>query len=509
MSRWLSILVATWLASLSACGSSGSASGYRGGGDGIPGTNIGGGGGSSNGPNEPVSTPYAPASDDLNPELQPLAPTEVFAQADSFCPGIDANVAPTLTLGVGDPLGMASAGRVRELLNAHRAPVPATVRTRDFLNYFHARGSANAPTLEVALEMRPRSVAGVAIPLQYELYAEVGAMSLTTRPDLGLVVLVDTSSATPPDALEQAKDLLRAIGKVVTPTDEVLVMTTDSSLPTWTVESTSAAASLGTIADGLTAGVGATASDALTRALAEAQGLGQPWRRVLFVSNGALGSEADITLVESAVTAASPVYVSVASVGEGEAVQDDFLGKLAHAGRGAYVHAAAPGEADRLMTNNFGELFGTGFEDVSIKLSLPWFLTVLDESSPPGSTAPQFLAPGAAMRFVTIVKACNVDLMTKLGSSNVTLSVGATDVASGALLNTSGTLTLAELQPTNGVKPHLELAVATKAFVAALKAPTSTRLADAETLLTPLASQDPDAKDMLSLLQMHPAYVSP
>jgi len=456
-----------------------------------------------------VTTPYAAADDDLQPELGQLAASEVFAQADTFCPGVDATVAPTLTLGVGDPSGMASAGRVRELLAAHRAPVPSSLRARDFLNYFHARGSSNAPGVEIAIEMRPRTVAGVTIPLQYELYVGVGASNLSPRPDLGLIVLVDTSSATPPDALEQAKDLLRALGKVVTPTDEVRVMTTDASQPVWSVDGTNAAASLAAIADGLEAGVGATASDALTRALAEAQVFGQPWRRVLFVSNGALGTPNDITAAANSVAATTPVYLSVASVGEAEAVHDDFLGQLAHAGRGAYVHAAAPGEADRLMTNNFGELFGTAFDDVSVKLSLPWFFSVLDESSPPGFDAPQYLAPGAAMRFPIIVKACNVDLLTKLGNSTITLSVAATDVTSGSLFTMSGGMTVAELQVASVGKPNLDLAMATKAFVAALKAPTPERLADAKSLLDPLASQDADASDMLSLLLMHPAYSSP
>jgi hypothetical protein len=508
MSR-LPLLVFVSALMVAGCGSAGSGDsgndewmGGSGGGSTTPG---GSGGLGGNVGNEPVNAPYVPADDDLQSGANKLAAAEVFAQAGTFCPNVDSTVAPSLTLGLGDPLTMASAGRVRELLNAHRTPVPSTLREGDFVNYFHPRTSTNTPMLEFVLEMRPRVVAGYTIPLQYELYAEVRATSVSPRPDLGLVVLVDTTSTTPPDALEQAKDVLRALGNVVTPADEIKVMTTDSTQPTWLVDTSSAAQSLSSIADGLNAGVGATAADALTRALAEAQSLAHPWRRVLFVSNGSLGTPGDLTVASEYAGYSPPVFVSVASVGDAEAARDDYLGQLAHQGRGAYVHAAAPGEADRLMTKHFGELFGIAYDNVSVQLSLPWFFSVLDESTPPGFAAPQYLAPGSSMRFLLLLKACNVDLLSKLGSSPITLSASSVDVASGAVLDQNASLTVAELQPTNAGKKNLERMLATKAFVAALKAPTAGRLGEAQSLLDPLAqAQDEDAQDMLQLLSMHP-----
>lgn len=497
---------------LPACTSSASgAIGGSGGSDTQPptlpgGAPSGGSGGALTGQLSSSPEPALDASQEPSSEVM-----DYTAVADTHCPGVDSAKQQRLRMSVGDGRSLATAERAKEALEQDRAPLPSEIRGEDFYNYFRDPSPAAAdPKASVTLQLRHRTVAGLKLPEQLDLLVQVDAARHETRPDLALTVLVDTGPAMPPDALDDARTLLRSLGKYVTPSDKVSVLTSDPNGAAFVVDTAQASAELDQAAALLSPSDTSDLSAALQRAYQWAQDPTHvgTWNRVLLVSNGYAGTPSDITSATAAATQNVPILLNVASVGPAESVADGLLRSLSTAGRGAYFHVSGPAEPDRLFSQRFDELFGVLFDDVHVEVVLPWFMSLTDEPVPTVADDVPYLAPGGSMRFLRQIHVCHQDLTKKLGTLKISASVtgkvpGAGSGAAGPIVESSRSV---QEMLTDTAPLALETYVATRAFVEALKGPTLSRLGYAEQLLVPLSQTNANsaAKEMLSLLQRHP-----
>jgi len=400
---------------------------------------------------------------------------------------------------------LASATRAREKIDGKLPPVSSSVRLEDHLSYFRPGAApALAPGMLTALAaLRPLEIGGTPIPGRYQLYVSVQAGPVKTRPKVSLTTLVDTSPSMAGEPLARARKALRALADGLAPGDHLTVMTTDSDV---LFDQALVDPSLDTqgLEEKLVLGAETTPGFPLESALEKAASLpGMPdWNRVVFISDGQ-GDPATLPLAKLEQAGKSGVRTSSVGVGGSFVVGDALLYRAAQAGRGRYAYLDHADEADRMLRARFNEVFGVAMDDVSVEVTLPWFLKSAETPGSAGTPAPQSLTPGGVLSFVFTLQACHTDVMMKYGGS-YELKVAAKFVdpelgIPGQLESIMKTSDYLKASSTG-----LDQLLATQAYVAAIKAPSQARFADALAELEPLKQPGNAFEEMWSLLTAYP-----
>ncbi|MBK7583926.1 MAG: VWA domain-containing protein [Myxococcales bacterium] len=506
------LALSTLTLGLSAACSSSSDSGGDLGGPGGPKTGVGGGsgiGGSGAAPGvSPEDFGYAEEAersfvphDGKQASAEPLVAT--------VCGTADVKSTEVIDASVPNARIMASATRARETLNAHQAPVSASLRTQDFLNYYDVGRSQNtaASGLSLTATLRAVTIGTTPIPRQYQLFVGIQSEPLATRPPVALTVVVDTTPSMAGEPFARAKKALRALTDALAPNDHLSVFVPGLGLVFDQTLADPAAETLG-LEGSLDLGDESTLREPLETALSHATTLLQPkqWNRVVLISDGQ-GDPA--TLPIGPLESAAQAGISSSSVGVGGSfvVGDAFLNAVSQAGHGSYVYVEAAEAADASLRQRFDRVFGQLYKDVKLTVTLPWFLTSLDPPSQNGGAADltklESLPPDSAAAFVFNLQACHDKVILKDGANYpLSIQVSATNTLTDQPASAGKTPTATELL--NGSPLGLDQVLATQSFVSALKAPTKNRFTEAFERLVPLKQPGNAFEDMWSLLDRYP-----
>lgn len=424
-----------------------------------------------------------------------------------LCPGYSAaGHSHTLTASAADPGNLAAATRAREVLLRGEPPVPGFVRPADFVNYFAWAPPANVADGEIGgtLELRPRKVAGLEIPNQYELYVGVVAGKVS-RPPVALTVVMDSSQSM--EALARTKATLEALAGVLKSGDHVTLMSADPSVPV--LETQEPGAELAQLVSQLTLGSGGTVGARLPAAYDKANSfpLGL-WNRVVVIGDGEENADAvDYSRIQSEASNAG-IFLTVLGVSGQGGYGDVNLYRMAREGRGRYLYMDSVSEPKAVFAARFDEVFGLARDKVRIRVELPNYMHALDPEPVGGSGAPRdkYLAPGEWAHFVFHVTACNSEAIADgaTGPQPITATVTSTlaDGLTDAPEVSFGMLPVKKYLAVTS-NPGLDRLAAIRSFVEALKYPEATRFGEAKAQLSINASPGPE---LLALLAKHPGF---
>lgn len=484
------------------CGSSSSSdAGYRGPG-GIPGSGGGGGGGGVESQNE---FGYASESEaGIGAQVLATAGPDV----STVCGTVDTTAVEKVEVFPSPAQSRASATRAREMLMRKQAPISASLRTEDHLSFYRVgAGAAPADTLVPTVVLRPLEIAGTVVPQRYQLFVGLEAGPISARPPVALTVLVDTTPSMAGEPLERAKKSLRALADALAPNDHLVVMTTQHDV-LFDEALVDPIANTKDLELQLVIGADTTLRAPVQSALEKASSLlgTEQWNRVVLISDGQ-GDPNELPLDDIGAAVSSGIRLASVGVGGSYVIGDALLYRAAQAGRGSYVYIDSPSEADNMLKARFDEVFGVLYDTVQVTLELPWFLKRLDDGStsgpPQGDGEPRAMAPGATLSFLFQLQSCADPAMSKYGTSfplTVTTSwVKPSDQSVGSVTAISKAADFLNTQST-----ALDEYLAAQAYVAALRAPTKARFADAFERLTPLKKPGSAFEEMWTLLDAYP-----
>jgi Ca-activated chloride channel family protein len=191
-------------------------------------------------------------------------------------------------------------------------------------------------------------------------------------------------------------------------------------------------------------------------------------------------------------------------------VNDTLMDVVTDAGNGAYVYLDSLDEADKMLGGRFDEVMGVAARDVQVKVTLPWYFKMLEfhgeeYSSDPAKVKPQDLAPGDAMVFHQILRACEATQIVDTDSIEVQASWK--DPVTFAPLSAVTSQTMASLF--SGADAELRRGRAIVAYAEALKGVSKVPAAQRRALLDKAilavdqadpAKTDPDLIEIRSLL---------
>lgn len=425
----------------------------------------------------------------------------------TLCPGYSTGAySHTLTASAVDPGNLAAATRAREVLLRGETPVPGFVRPADFVNYFGWAPPANVADGQLggSLELRPRKVAGVEIPNQFELNVGVVAGKVS-RPPVALTVVIDSSQST--EALARTKATLEALASALKSGDHVTLMSADPSVPL--LETKEPAAELAQLASQLTLGSGGTVGARLPAAYDRAKSYPPgSWNRVVVIGDGEESvDEVDYSRIESEAANAS-IFLTVLGVSGQGGYGDAGLHRLARQGRGRYLYMDSVSEPAAVFAARFDEVFGLARDKVRIRVDLPSYMHAIDPEPVGGNGAPRdkYLAPGEWAHFVFHVTVCSGEAIHDgtTGPEPLTATVTSTlaDGTTAAPELKLGALPVKKYLALTA-HPGLDKLAAIRSFVDALKYPEATRFAEAKAQLSANASPGPE---LLALLAKHPGF---
>jgi len=418
---------------------------------------------------------------------------------------------------------MASGARAREELNLERAPLPASIRGAEVENFYAsplAHPKQLSETIWAELELRQTVIEGNKVPGQYDLFVGIEGKAPATRPPVALTLLVDTTLTMGEEGMKRARAALKAIASKLQPQDTVRMLTTDPGDGNGKISAAGAAgAELASWAQGLALGPEASVLDRIPTAyeLATSQPDAAAWNRIVVVTDGQ-GSTSQLPQNLLNAAAMGSPGVLLVGIGVGGKFGESLLYRATEYGLGPYVYLDDATAADALIGSNFDRLFGTVSSELQVSIEAPWFAEVLDpgELTPPDlrgssdSSRYQYLAPGAVLRFNFRIRLCDADIITDPLNVAEKLTLTVSAKPTGQPVTESWPLSLPFeklLGATNTT--DMDRFDATRAYVAALKAPTAQRFKSANDLLGPLSSAWNPAGEMLGLLARHPANKSP
>ncbi len=492
-------------------GACSSAAGTTSGGSGTSGTTSGAGGGNSS-----FSATSGTGFGDTPAPLPPAIPTQDAAPDAAFlCDALDQTKPLVLYLSADDSNSMGSPAYARSWLDMGSAPPKERIRTYEFLNYYRIDYPAPPPgKLSIVPQMENAEIPG-------ELNLQIGVRAfdaLKPRRPITVTFVLDTSGSMDGPAIEREREVAKAIVKSLELGDIVNMVTWNTSnntiLDGYKVSGTGDLAVLSAI-DALEASGGTDLHGGLVAGYALAQQNYGPKRlnRVVLISDGG----ANVGITDKELIAANSkdadqegIYLVGVGVGEVTSYNDLLMNVVTDEGRGAYLYVDSAAEAKRMFVDRFDETMEVAARSVQVEVTLPWYFKIEkfygeEYSTDPKEIEPQHLAPGDAMIFSQVLKACDPSMVKP--DDEIAVKVKWIVPLTYAPEETQVSMTVGQLLAAPD-KTALAKGKAIVAYAEALKAGTSEALKDALALVQAanLAGTDAELTEIAKLLAKHPSF---
>jgi Ca-activated chloride channel family protein len=232
---------------------------------------------------------------------------------------------------------------------------------------------------------------------------------------------------------------------------------------------------------------------------------------VILISDGGANvgvTSADLIALHSEDADQEGIYLVGVGTGPAYGYNDALMDEVTDKGRGAYVYLDSVDEAFHMFRDRFDEVMEVAARGVQVELTLPWYLRIErfygeEYSTNPDEVEPQHLAPGDAMIFNQIVRACDPAVIQEQDPIRVTarwqtpLTYEPQEVMVEA--------TVASILASG--KEQLTKGKAIVAYAEALKAGTQEALKAARDLaLQANPGGDQDLNEIADLIAKHPAF---
>lgn len=439
----------------------------------------GAGGSAGGGLGEPPPPPPPPPPPVPDGELDAGADAPQFA-----CDQLDKSKPVVLYLSADDSNSMGSPTHVRELINIGVAPMANEVRTYEFLNYYNvAYPAADPGKLAIFPELD-----GIA-PGEFDFQIGVRSFdAVKPRRPMTMTFVLDTSGSMSGPGIERERAAVKAIAQSLSEGDIVNMVTWNTTnnvvLDGHVVNGPNDPKVVG-IAESLQASGGTDLHSGLVKGYELAEKSYGPTRlnRVVLISDGGANvgvTSADLIGLKSQDADKEGIYL--VGVGTGPAIGyfDELMDIVTDKGRGAYVYLDKPSEANEMFVNRFDEVMEIAARGVQVELTMPWYFQMHkfygeEFSSDPKEIEPQHLAPGDAMVFNQVLKACDTSVINPMDTITVRLK-WKTPLA---YLDQQSELTVSIADLLAAQKPGLPKAKAIIAYAEALKSPSKATFDDA------------------------------
>jgi Ca-activated chloride channel family protein len=389
-------------------GAGGTAAGGSSGTSGSGGTTGGTGGVEQDASADVVTTPSEDAG--VFPGTDPDAST-----VHPLCSDLDPAEPYVLYLSADDSNSMASPVIARNYILRKAGLIPSSIlRTYEFLNYYNVVYTPpSVGSLHIVSQARP-GLHTTDVELQIGVVS--WPASLVRRP-ITLTFVIDTSGSMDGNPIFFARATVRAIAGSLQKNDIVNAVTWNThntvQLAGHVVTGPDDPALIG-LANNLKA-AGATdlhAGLVAGYALAEQHYGAKRINRVVLISDGIanVGVTDEAMIAEKAADQnAEGIYL--VGVGVGHGVNDTLMDTVTDAGNGAYVFIDSENEANKMFGPRFDEVMEVAARAVQVEARLPWYYRMQafhgeQFDTDPSKVKPQHLAPGDAMVFHQVLRAC-------------------------------------------------------------------------------------------------------
>ncbi len=333
------------------------------------------------------------------------------------CSDLDPSKPAVLYLSADDSNSMASPAITRRIIKQQAGIVPAgLVRTYEFLNYYNVPFELPAHgDLRVVPQMRPGAADG---DMELQIGVQAAAPPSLRRPTTVTLVL-DTSGSMSGSPIELTRATIKAIAAQLKQGDIVSAVTWNTGnnvvLSGHAVTGPSDPV-LVQMADNLHADGGTDLHSGLVAGyqLAEQHFGNDRINRVVLTSDGQANvGVTDETLIGQKADDENKEGIYLVGVGVGDGVNDTLMDVVTDAGNGAYVYIDSADEAVKMFGGRFAETMDVAARAVQVKLTTPWYFQMHkfhgeEYSGDPKAVKPQHLAPGDAMVFHQVLRACDV-----------------------------------------------------------------------------------------------------
>lgn len=385
------------------------AAGYWGGagsaGTGYGGSGAGNYGGEGNRPGE--------GAPDAGPDAQ--ADAGDAGDAPDACAALDDSKDAVFFVSADDSNSMASPAIARDLIQRGQQVPGGLIRTYEFLNYYNVGyAPAEAGSLGIVPEMKKSDSDG-----SFELTIGVASQAApASRRPMVLTFVLDTSGSMGGSPIQLEREVVQVLAGELQQGDKVSMVTWSTSqtvlLDSYVVTGPNDAKLLG-IANSLSANGGTDLSAGLNKgyALAQKNFESTKLNRVIVISDGVANvGQTDEKIIGQGALLNDGDGIYLVGVGVGEGVNDMMMDTVTDAGRGAYVFVDSSAEAKRMFDTRFDEVMDVAARGVQVELRLPWYMGIEkfygeEYSTNPKEIEPQHLAPGDAMVFSQVVRACS------------------------------------------------------------------------------------------------------
>ncbi|HMR73726.1 MAG TPA: VWA domain-containing protein [Polyangiaceae bacterium] len=380
--------------------------GYWGGaGTGYGGSGAGNYGGEGNRPGE--------GAPDAGPDAQ--ADAGDAGDAPDACAALDDSKDAVFFVSADDSNSMASPAIARDLIQRGQQVPGGLIRTYEFLNYYNVGyAPAEAGSLGIVPEMKKSDSDG-----SFELTIGVASQAApASRRPMVLTFVLDTSGSMGGSPIQLEREVVQVLAGELQQGDNVSMVTWSTSqtvlLDSYVVTGPNDAKLLG-IANSLSANGGTDLSAGLNKgyALAQKNFESTKLNRVIVISDGVANvGQTDEKIIGQGALLNDGDGIYLVGVGVGEGMNDMMMDTVTDAGRGAYVFVDSSAEAKRMFDTRFDEVMDVAARGVQVELRLPWYMGIEkfygeEYSTNPKEIEPQHLAPGDAMVFSQVVRACS------------------------------------------------------------------------------------------------------
>lgn len=450
--------------------------------------------------------------DGTDPGPTQLVPSQPEQEERTSCEGVDDSKPLTLYLSADDSNSMASPAHARELLRGGMIPYGNSIRTYEFLNYYRI----DFPAPEAgSLGIHPQAALGDeegTIDLQIGVRAPD---QLEQRRPMTITFVLDTSGSMSGEPIARERATVLAVAEALQEGDIVNAVTWNTSnnvVMAGHVVSGANDPAIVDMANSLGANGGTDLHGGLTAGYDLAQqhyGDGRINRVVLVSDGGANVGVTSAELIGQHSDDADEEGIYLVGVGTGPAggYSDALMDVVTDAGRGAYVYLDSEEEAQLMFRDRFSEVFDVSARAVQLELTVPWYFQMHrfygeEYSEDPEEVDPQHLAPGDAMVFSQVLKACDATIIDE--SDSVTITARWQSPLSRADKEDSLTTTVGELL--DGPKDQLEKGSAIVAYAEALKAGDAASLQGALDAVNAANASglDQELSQIATLLEGHP-----